>query len=142
MLTPLDDTLRHQLGTTFDHAGTSDPRFFDRYWFAIYDPGGTDLAINTGLCTYLNMNVVDGYGSVISEGRQHNVRVAGALRPQLFDSPAEITEVGPLRAEVLAPFRRIRLSLERRSDSGVAFDLEWTATLDPHEEDQHFSRVR
>jgi len=36
MLTPLDDTLWHQLPTTFDHVWTSDPRFFDRYWFAIY----------------------------------------------------------------------------------------------------------
>ena len=46
MLTPLDDTLWHQLPTTFDHVWTSDPRWFDRYWFAIYsqrrprgDPG-------------------------------------------------------------------------------------------------------
>ena len=38
MLTKLDDTLWHQLPTTFDHVGTSDPRFFDRYWFAVYDP--------------------------------------------------------------------------------------------------------
>ena len=28
MLTPMDDSLWHQLPTTFDHAGTSDPRFF------------------------------------------------------------------------------------------------------------------
>ena len=68
MLTPLDDTLRHVLATTFDHAGTSDPRFFDRYWFAIYDPAGTDLAINTGMCSYLNMNVIDGYAAVIRNG--------------------------------------------------------------------------
>jgi len=94
VLTPLDDTLRHVLPTTFDHAGTSDPRFFDRYWFAIYDPEGTDLALNTGLCSYLNMNVIDGYGAVIRRGRQHNVRVAGALRPQLFEAPAEVTTVG------------------------------------------------
>ena len=31
MLTKLDDTLWHQLPTTFDHVWTSDPRFFDRY---------------------------------------------------------------------------------------------------------------
>ena len=49
MLSPLDETLHHQLSTTFDHAGTSDPRFFDRYWFAIYDPEGSEPAINTGL---------------------------------------------------------------------------------------------
>jgi hypothetical protein len=40
MLTPLDDTLCHQLPTTFDHVWTSDPRWFDRYWFAIYSQEG------------------------------------------------------------------------------------------------------
>jgi hypothetical protein len=142
VLTPLDDTLRHVLATTFDHAGTSDPRFFDRYWFAIYDPEGTDLALNTGMCSYLNMNVIDGYAAMIQDGRQHNVRVAGALRPQLFESPAEVTSVGPLRAEVIEPFRNLRLTLDGGRDDGMAFDLEWTATLAPHEEDQHFSRIR
>ena len=40
MLGPLDDTLWHQIAEPFEHVGTSDPRFFDRYWFAIYDPPG------------------------------------------------------------------------------------------------------
>ena len=40
MLTKLDDTLWHQLPTTFDHVWTSDPRFYDRYWFAIHSPDG------------------------------------------------------------------------------------------------------
>ena len=37
----MDDTLWHQLPTTFDHVGTSDPRFFDRFWFAATDPAGS-----------------------------------------------------------------------------------------------------
>ena len=41
MLTPLDDSLWHQIPSTFDHVGTSDPRFFDRYWFAVYEPSGS-----------------------------------------------------------------------------------------------------
>ena len=44
MLTSLDDTLWHQLPTKFDHVGTSDPRFFDRYWFALYAPDGSAAA--------------------------------------------------------------------------------------------------
>ena len=40
MLTSLDDTPWHQLPTTFDHVGTSDPRFFDRLWFAASDRVG------------------------------------------------------------------------------------------------------
>src|ERR1700755_1433623 len=106
MLSPLDDTLHHQLGTTFDHAGTSDPRFFDRYWFAIYDPEGSEPAINTGMCTYLNMNVIDGYAWVIPGGQQPNVRVSSALRPALFASDPFVSASGPLRVSILEPFRR------------------------------------
>jgi hypothetical protein len=141
MLSPLDETLHHQLSTTFDHAGTSDPRFFDRYWFAIYDPGRSEPALNTGMCTYLNMNVVDGYASMIENGKQHNVRVSGALRPGIFTSDPNVTAVGPLRVTVLEPFRRLRLELAS-NDSGLAFDLEWKAILPPHEEIPSWSRLR
>ncbi len=141
MLTPLDDTLRHVLPTTFDHAGTSDPRFFDRYWFAIYDPAGTGPVLNTGMCTYLNMNVVDGYAAAIVDGRQHNVRVAGALRPGLFELAPDVSAVGPLRMSVLDPFRRLRLELDP-GDGGVGFDLEWSAAIPPHEELPHYTRIR
>lgn len=141
MLSPLDETLRHQLATTFDHAGTSDPRFFDRYWFAIYDPAGSEPAINTGMCTYLNMNVVDGYASMIEDGKQHNVRVSGALRPWIHTAEPGVTEVGPLRVTVLEPFRRLRLELAD-NPSGLAYDLEWKAVLAPHEEIPSWSRLR
>ena len=47
MRTGPDETLRHQLPTTFDHVGTSDPRFYDRYFFCAYDPDGR-LALHIG----------------------------------------------------------------------------------------------
>lgn len=141
MLTPLDDTLRHVLPTTFDHAGTSDPRFFDRYWFAVYDPAGSEPVLNTGMCSYLNMNVVDGYAAMIRDGRQHNLRLAGALRPALFELPSEVAQVGPLRMTVREPFRRLRLELEP-GEEGMGFDLEWTSVIPPHEELPNYTRVR
>ena len=141
MLSPLDETLHHQLATTFDHAGTSDPRFFDRYWFAIYDPEGSEPAINTGMCTYLNMNVVDGYASMIEDGKQYNVRVSDALRPTIFTADPNVARSGPLAMTVIEPFRRLRLELAA-NDSGIAFDMEWKATLAPHEEMPNFTRLR
>lgn len=141
MLSPLDETLRHQIGTTFDHAGTSDPRFFDRYWFAVYDPAGGEPALNLGMCSYLNMNVVDGYAAFIVDGRQHNARFSRVLRPELYRADPNATVVGPLRVEVLEPFRRLRLALGE-NEWGLGFDLEWTASLPPHEEPPNFSRVR
>ena len=44
MLTKLEDTLLHQAPTTFDHAVTSDLRFYDRYWFQAIERGGATSA--------------------------------------------------------------------------------------------------
>jgi len=141
VLSPLDETLRHQIGTTFDHAGTSDPRFFDRYWFAVYDPSGGEPALNLGMCSYLNMNVVDGYAACILEGRQHNVRLSRSLRPSLFTADPNRTAIGPLSVEIEEPFRHLRLRLGD-NPSGLGFDLHWRSRLDPHEEVPNFTRVR
>jgi hypothetical protein len=59
VLTPLDESPWHQLPTTFDHVATSDPRFFDRLWFAASDRRG-ESALQFTLGVYQNMNVVDG----------------------------------------------------------------------------------
>ena len=81
MLTELDDSPWHQLPTTFDHVGTSDPRFFDRLWFAASDRQGHG-ALQFTMGVYQNMNVVDGGFVVIIDGVQHNLRVSRQLRPR------------------------------------------------------------
>ena len=130
----MDDTLWHQLPTTFDHVGTSDPRFFDRYWFAASDPDGAGTLQFT-LGAYQNMNVMDGGFVVIRDGRQHNVRVSRALRPR-YEAAC-----GPLRVEVVEPLERFRLFIEP-GEHGVEGALEWSATLPAQEEAARFTRVR
>ncbi len=115
MLTPMDDTLWHQLSTTFDHVGTSDPRFFDRYWFAASDPEGAGTLQFT-LGAYQNMNVMDGGFVAIRSGHQHNLRVSRALRPRYE------TACGPLRVEVAEPLERFRLFVEP-GDHGIEAEL-------------------
>ena len=66
------------------------PRFFDRYWFAIYEPNGR-TALQFTLGVYNNMNVVDGGFVVVHGPRQHNLRVSRSLRPR-FEAA-----VGPMR---------------------------------------------
>jgi hypothetical protein len=118
--------------TTFDHVGTSDPRFFDRLWFAASDRrGGATLQFTMGV--YQNMNVVDGGMVAIHDGRQHNVRVSRQLRP------AYDTVCGPLGIEVLEPLHRIRLTASP-NDSTVEGELEWVATSGAQEERHHFAR--
>ncbi len=139
MLGPLDDTLWHQLPTTFDHVGTSDPRFFDRYWFAVYEPGGAAAAQVT-LGVYNNMNVVDGGAVVVRGTRQYNLRASRSLRPRFEAS------VGPLAIDVLEPLaqHRIRIDPARRERSlpRLACNLHWSAVLPPEEERPHFRRER
>ena len=133
MLTNLDDTLWHQLPTTFDHAGTSDPRFFDRYWFAIYAPlAGVSMQVTMG--SYSNMNVLDAGVMVLIGQQQHNLRVSRALRPQ-FE-----TRVGPVQIHVEKPMEQLRL-LCAQSGHDIAFDLVWSAALPPEEEKPHYSRM-
>ena len=130
----MDDTLSHQIPTTFDHVGTSDPRFFDRYWFAVNDPAGAG-ALQFTLGAYQNMNVMDGGFVVIHQGRQLNVRVSRSLRPD-YD-----TQCGPLRVAVIEPLRRFGLLV---TDAGQAVhgELEWTAVMPAQEEVPRFTRVR
>jgi len=135
MLTPMDDTLWHTLPTTFDHVGTSDPRFFDRYWFAASDPkGGGTLQLTLGV--YNNMNVVDAGFIAIRGGKQFNVRASRSLRPRF------VTDCGPISVEILEPLRRARLRVERTGADGVAADLEWTGAFAAQEESARFTRVR
>jgi hypothetical protein len=136
MLTPMDDTLWHQLPTTFDHVGTSDPRFFDRYWFAATDPAGSGT-LQLTLGAYQNMNVIDGGFIAIdaATGKQHNVRASRSLRPHYRAA------CGPLRVEVLEPLERFRLVVEPGAH-GAAGELEWRGVLPAQEELPRFTRVR
>jgi len=134
MLTVLDDSLWHQIPTTFDHVGTSDPRFFDRFWFAFYEPEGRGAAQFT-LGAYSNMNVLDGGVVAIHEGRQHNLRVSRSLRPRFEPN------CGPLRVEVEEPLQRFRL-LVGPGEQSIACDLTWNGVLPVEEESPHFARAR
>ena len=104
MLTPLDESPWHQSPTTFDHVVTSDPRFFDRLWFAASDRRGQS-ALQFTLGVYQNMNVVDGGFVAIVDGRQYNLRVSRELRPRY------VHDCGPLRIEAVEPLQRLRLGI-------------------------------
>lgn len=102
-LTRLDETLRHQIPTTFDHVGTSDPRFFDRYWFSCYDPAGS-LTMIIGVGLYMNMNVFDGFVACPvprddGGGNQRNFRFSRALR-RIAQDYRRYTQVGRMDGTV------------------------------------------
>jgi hypothetical protein len=134
MLSKLDDTLLHQAPTTFDHAVTSDHRFYDRYWFEVLEPGcGTALVAGMGV--YKNTNVLDGFCTVVHEGRQYCLRVSRALRPNLDDTAA-----GPLSIGVVEGLRTLRIAVAP-GERPIACDLVWTGTYDVIEEPPMWRRL-
>ena len=134
MLSALDDHLGHQLPTTFDHVCTSDPAWMERLWFTLEDVESGEVILDCGLGRYPNKNVQDAFAGIAIGAKQYNVRLSRVLRP---DSGR--ASVGPLSFQVVEGLRRHRLVLEK-NESGLSFDIEWQAALNPHEEAHHFRR--
>jgi hypothetical protein len=134
VLRPIDDTLFHQTATTFDHAFTSDHRFYDRYWFQALEPGcGTNVVVGMGL--YKNTNALDGFAVVVQDGLQYNRRFSRPLRPL-----SDVQKVGPLSVEVVEGLKRLRISVERGARP-IACDLLWTGRYDAVEEPPMWRRL-
>ncbi|WP_418320880.1 hypothetical protein [Piscinibacter sakaiensis] len=134
MLTPLDDTLWHQLPTTFDHVWTSDPRWFDRYWFAIYSPDGR-VAIQVTMGAYRNMNVLDGGAVMIVDGRQYNLRVSRSLNGSVD------TVCGPLRVRPVEPLKSFAIEIAA-GDHAPHGEIRWECVEPAHEEHPHYTRLQ
>ncbi|OYY71001.1 MAG: hypothetical protein B7Y00_05390 [Sphingomonadales bacterium 17-56-6] len=133
MLTALDDTLWHQLPTTFDHVWTSDPRFFDRYWFAIYSGDGR-VAIQITMGAYRNMNVLDAGAVMIVDGKQHNLRVSRSLNGSVE------TVCGPLRITPIEALKSFEIMVEP-NDGALHGHIQWECVEPAHEEDPHYTRL-
>jgi hypothetical protein len=132
VLTRMDDTLWHQTAEPFAHVGTSDPRFFDRYWFnAVAPDGRTSIQITMG--AYRNMNVLDAGAVVVRDGKQHNLRASTSLGDD-FD-----TICGPISVQVVEPLQEIRIRIDA-PEHGLQADLTWTGVAPPTLENPHFER--
>ncbi len=134
MLTPQDDFIGHQLPTTFDHVASSDPNWMERLWWTGHAVPAGDVIFDLGLGYYPNRNVMDAFAGVTVGSTQYNIRMSRRLRPDPLT-----TCVGPLRITVLEGLKRHRLVLEPNS-SGLSFDIEFIAAMNPHEEEHHFRR--
>ncbi|MFC4000163.1 hypothetical protein ACFS2C_02715 [Prauserella oleivorans] len=130
MLTDLDETLFHQFPQPLSVVATSDHRFFDRFWFCGADPAG-GAAFFAGFGRYPNMGTRDGFLSVLDGETQHNLRVS-TQAPAADERLAGTA--GPLRVEVLEPYRHIALTLDAPE---VRAELEFRTSLAPRLERQH-----
>jgi hypothetical protein len=76
--------------------------------------------------------VQDGFATIWHQGKQYNFRASRTLRPNMDE-----VRIGPLSVELLEGLKRFRLRLDENR-SGLQLDLEWTATMNPHEEEHDF----
>jgi len=134
MLSPQDDLIGHQLPTPFDQIDNSDPAWMERLWYTGHPAPGGDILFDIGLGYHPNRNVMDAFAGVAVAGRQWNFRVSRRLRPDPLT-----TTVGPLAIQVLEGLKRHRIVLGP-NDSGLRFELEFHATMNPHEEKAHLRR--
>ncbi|MDB5971896.1 MAG: hypothetical protein JWQ90_4346 [Hydrocarboniphaga sp.] len=133
MLTAQDDLIGHQLPTSFDHVGTSDPAWMERLWYTGHPKSG-EVIFDIGLGYHPNRNVMDAFAGVTVGTTQYNFRASRRLRP----NPLETT-VGPISIKVIEGLRRHRLQLAP-NESGLSFDIEFLGTMNAHEEEPHFRR--
>ena len=134
MLGPLDETLLHQAAVPFSQTTVSDHRFFDRVWFGGHSADRTHFL--AGMGAYKNTNTLDGFFTVLHEGRQHNIRVS---RPFL-DDPDSMA-AGPISVEIVKPYEQMRLTAREQAGMPFSAELLFTATVPVSLEAPHFSRV-
>ncbi|HWY25723.1 MAG TPA: hypothetical protein VNX47_12430, partial [Nevskia sp.] len=128
MLTPQDDYIGHQLPTTFDHVGTSDPAWMERYWYTGHLTPSGEVIFDLGLGYHPNRNVMDAFAGVTVGSRQYNFRASRQLRPNPLH-----TRIGPLEFTIVEGFKRHHLTLAE-NESGISFDIEFLGGFNPHEE--------
>jgi hypothetical protein len=132
MLTPWDELMCHQLPTTMDHVHTDNPEWTERIYISLYDVTHKDMIVGCGVGQYPNKNVQDGFATVWHQGKQYNFRATRTLRP----NPHE-TKIGPLSIELVEGLKRFRMVLAD-NPSGIKFDIDWMAAMNPHEEEHDF----
>src|SRR5208283_5021585 len=105
-LGPADERFDHQIADTFTTVGSSDPSWTEKVCAMVARRDGT-LQLGFGTGKYTNRNVLDAYAGLSRGSEQITVRASRRLFPD-FD----LTEVGPIRYEVLEPMRRVRFALD------------------------------
>lgn len=133
-LIDLDERLNHQIVDTFASCSTSELSWTEKIWSAIVRKDG-GLGLDFGLGRYHNRGVMDGWAAVSRGCEQWTVRASRELR----DNPT-VTEVGPIKYEIIEPLRQVRYSLAKNDCQPISYDVTFTSELPPFFEDRHKQR--
>ncbi len=122
-LTAADEWFNHQIVNTHAAVVTPDRAWTEKCWFTLMRKDAR-LQASFGLGKYANRNVLDGFAGVQRGTQQRTVRASRVLSPRI-----EEMDVGPLRYEVLEPFKAIRLTLAENAAQPLRFELTFQATM-------------
>ena len=121
-LSSFDEYPIHQVPKPIALSGTSDRNAYGRYWMgASHRQGAFQIEIAFG--RYTNLAVQDASVSIATAERQFAFH--GSRRAPL--DPTDLT-VGPLRLEIVEPFRQLRVTLAP-NDTGITCDLRWRSRV-------------
>lgn len=122
-LTTADELLNHQIANTHAAVGTADRAWTEKIWFTLMRKDAT-LQASFGLGKYTNRDVLDGFAGVAYGTEQRTIRASRVLRPAIEDMA-----VGPLRYEVVEPFKALRLTAGPNAAQPFQYDLTFTDRL-------------
>jgi hypothetical protein len=118
-----DEFLNHQIVNTHASVGTGDRSWTEKIWFTLMRKDAT-LQASFGLGKYTNRNVMDGFAGIQRGTTQRTVRASRVLLPQIDEMA-----VGPLRFEVIEPFRKLRITVAENSAQSFRYDLVFISDL-------------
>jgi hypothetical protein len=133
-LSPYDEYPVHQAPYPVSYVPSTDYAWDEGYFYGAYS-ADAQVILLTGMRINPNADVIGAHASVNIRGRHRAVRLSREWRRQLY------TQVGPLRYDVLEPYRNIRVSLSENA-SGLAFDLNWLGLAPAHLSEHHLATVR
>jgi hypothetical protein len=135
-LVAADESFSHQIVETHAHVADADRSWTEKVCAMAAARDGS-LQLGFGVGKYTNRNVFDGYAGVSRGREQWTVR--GSRR---LSDDADTVGVGPIRYDVLDPYRTIRFSCAANDAVPVAFEWIFDASVPPVLEDRDRARAR
>jgi hypothetical protein len=133
-LTPYDEYPVHQAPYPISYIPATDYAWDEGYFYAAYS-ADAELFMITGMRINPNADVIGAHFGINLRGRQRTVRLSRTWRQQCY------TSVGPLRYDVIEPYKNIRLSMAP-NESGMSMDLRWLGLAPAHLSQHHLATVR
>jgi hypothetical protein len=133
-LTPYDEFPVHQAPYPVSYVPATDFAWDEGYFYGVYSAEAQVFLI-TGMRINPNADVIGAHVGVNFRGRQRTARLSRTWSQHWY------TEVGPLRYDVIEPYRNIRLRLDR-NEAGLSFDVNWLGLAPAHLSEHHLATVR